>query len=98
MKYKIALTKQAVTDLRVIYEYIAFTLLEPKIAARQLERLEKAIRSLDEMPERFREFGKDPSYILIRKETRGTMEIKKYTLLQPVSFFLTGCLPARAGD
>jgi toxin ParE1/3/4 len=60
MKYKIVLTKQADTDLRYIYEYIAFTLLEPEIAVRQLERIEKGILSLDEMPERFRAFEKEP--------------------------------------
>ncbi|EOR25209.1 RelE/StbE family addiction module toxin [Clostridium sartagoforme AAU1] len=62
MKYKIVLTKQADTDLRGIYEYIAFTLLEPEIAARQLEKIEKGILSLDEMPERFRVFEKEPWY------------------------------------
>lgn len=62
MKYKIILTKQADTDLRGIYEYIAFTLLEPEIAARQLDRIEKGILSLDEMPERFKVFEKEPWY------------------------------------
>jgi toxin ParE1/3/4 len=60
MRYKIVLTQQADTDLRGIYEYIAFILLEPEIAARQLERIEKAILSLDEMPERFRVSEKEP--------------------------------------
>ena len=60
MKYKVILTKQADTDLRSIYEYIAFTLLEPETAARQLDRIEKSILSLDEMPERFRVFEKEP--------------------------------------
>jgi ABC-type multidrug transport system fused ATPase/permease subunit len=36
MKYKIVLTEQADTDLRGIYEYIAFTLLEPGITAKQI--------------------------------------------------------------
>lgn len=30
-------------DLKAIYDYIAFTLLAPDIAARQLDRIEKAI-------------------------------------------------------
>jgi toxin ParE1/3/4 len=50
------------TDLRVLYEYIAFILLEPETAAKQLERVEKAILSLDEMPERFPVFDKEPWY------------------------------------
>ena len=62
MKYKIILTEQAEADLRNIYEYIAFTLLEPGIAAGQLERIEKSILSLTEMPERFRIFAKEPWY------------------------------------
>lgn len=62
MTYKIILTKQADTDLRAIYEYIAFTLLEPETAVRQLERIEKGILSLNEMPERFRVFEKEPWY------------------------------------
>ena len=62
MKYEIILTQQAETDLRDIYEYIAFTLLEPEIASRQLDRLEKGILSLDEMPKRFRIFEKEPWY------------------------------------
>ncbi|MHC6181012.1 type II toxin-antitoxin system RelE/ParE family toxin [Clostridium sp. JNZ X4-2] len=62
MKYKITLTKQADTDLRNIYEYIAFTLIEPQTAVRQLERIEKGILSLDEMPKRFHVFEKEPWY------------------------------------
>ncbi|MEG6616503.1 type II toxin-antitoxin system RelE/ParE family toxin [Peptococcaceae bacterium 1198_IL3148] len=60
MKYKINLTEQADADLRNIYEYIAFTLLEPDIAAGQLERIEKGILGLVEMPERFCMFKKEP--------------------------------------
>lgn len=60
MKYEIILTEQADTDLRCIYEYIAFTLLEPEIAAGQLERIEKGILGLDEMPERFRMYENEP--------------------------------------
>lgn len=60
MKYNVFLTEQADTDLRSFYEYIAFTLLEPGLAAGQLERIEKGIMSLDEMPERFRVFEKEP--------------------------------------
>lgn len=60
MKYEIVLTEQADTDLRGIYEYIAFTLLEPEIAARQLERIENAILSIDELPKRYRAFEKEP--------------------------------------
>jgi len=60
MKYKINLTEQAETDLRDIYEYITYTLLEPRIAAGQLERIEKSIMSLDEMAERYCVFEREP--------------------------------------
>jgi toxin ParE1/3/4 len=60
MKFRLLLTEQADSDLRGIYEYIAFNLLEPDIATRQLERIEDAILRLDEMPNRFRLFEKEP--------------------------------------
>ena len=41
MTYRVALTEQADSDLRGIYEYIAFSLLEPENAAGQLDRLEE---------------------------------------------------------
>jgi toxin ParE1/3/4 len=46
MKFRLLLTEQADSDLRGIYEYIAFNLLEPDIATRQLERIEDAILRL----------------------------------------------------
>ncbi|GEN32107.1 plasmid stabilization system protein ParE [Cerasibacillus quisquiliarum] len=35
MKYRVVLTNQADADLRGVYEYIAFTLLESRTAARK---------------------------------------------------------------
>ena len=52
MKYQISLTHQAESDLQSIYRYIAVDLLSPQNAAGLLERLEKSIASLDQMPER----------------------------------------------
>lgn len=60
MTSKIYITEQANTDLRNIFEYIAFTLLEPEIAKEQLDRFEKSIVSLEKMPERFRLVQKEP--------------------------------------
>lgn len=40
MTYKIELTEQAELDLINLYEYLAFTLQEPKNAGGQLDRLE----------------------------------------------------------
>jgi len=60
MSYDISMTPQAQNDLRSIFEYIAFDLQSPQNAAGQLDRLEKSIDSLDEMPERFRVYDKEP--------------------------------------
>ena len=60
MKYEVLTTEQAVADLRAIFEYIAYDLLAGQNALNQLDRLEQAILSLDEMPERFRLYDKEP--------------------------------------
>lgn len=43
MIFKVVISAQAEDDLRNIFEYIAFELLSPENAAKQLERLEKQI-------------------------------------------------------
>ena len=60
MKYKLLFTKQMENDLKAIYDYIAFTLLAHDIAAGQLDRIEKAIMKLQEMPERYRLYEEEP--------------------------------------
>ena len=62
MIYVVIITKQADADLRGIYEYITFELLSPDNAAGQLERLEKRIMALEEFPEKFRPYEKEPWY------------------------------------
>ena len=59
MIFKVEVSAQAKTDMREIYEYIALTLLSPQNAKGQLDRLEKAIMSLDNMPMRYREYETD---------------------------------------
>lgn len=63
MTYSIVLTKQADSDLREIYEYIAFSLLELEYAAGQLDRLEENMLKLSEMPQRFKLYEKEPWHI-----------------------------------
>lgn len=41
MTYQVKISKQAKTDLRDIYEYIAFTLLSPENASKLMSTLEK---------------------------------------------------------
>ena len=60
MIFKIEISEQADSDLRVIFEYIAFELESPENARGQLNRLEESIMSLDQMPERFREYENEP--------------------------------------
>ena len=60
MIYEIIMTEQADADLRGIYEYIAFELLAPENAAGQLDRLENHIIGLEEFPEKYRKYEKEP--------------------------------------
>jgi toxin ParE1/3/4 len=60
MIYEVITTNQADADLRGVYEYIAFELLSPDNAAGQLDRLEEHIIGLENFPEKFRVYGKEP--------------------------------------
>ena len=58
--YEIGITRQARFDMKGIHEYIADTLMEPVIASAQYTRIETAVYSLEQMPERFRQYEKEP--------------------------------------
>ena len=58
--YEVEVSEQADSDLRGIFEYIAFELQAPENARGQLERLEEQILKLDTMPERYRKYEKEP--------------------------------------
>lgn len=58
MKYSIVLTETAQADLSAIFRYIAVDLQSVQNANAQLSRIEKAIASLDQMPERYRVYDK----------------------------------------
>ena len=60
MIYEVELSEQADSDLRGIFEYIAFELQSPENASGQLDRLEEQILSLDNMPERYRKYENEP--------------------------------------
>ena len=60
MIYDVKIADQALLDMKMIYEYIANTLMEPVIAEKQNTRIEEAVSSLDFMPERFRRYEKEP--------------------------------------
>ena len=54
-KYDVSLTSRALRDLDDIYVYIAQTLLVPETALGMVDKIEKEILSLEEMPYRFPE-------------------------------------------
>lgn len=85
MIYEIYLTEQAEADLRSIFRYIAGELMSPQPASDQLERLEQSIMKLDQLPERFRTYQKEPW------QSRGlrVMPVDNY-----VVFYLTDPDPA----
>ena len=60
MNYKVNLTQKAKYDMREIYRYIATELQSEKHAKGQFDRLEKSIFKLNEMPERFRIYDREP--------------------------------------
>ncbi|MFR1724556.1 type II toxin-antitoxin system RelE/ParE family toxin [Emergencia timonensis] len=62
MKFQIELTERADRDLRNIFLYIALDLGSSKNAEKQVNRLWTAIHSLNELPERYRRYEKEPWY------------------------------------
>lgn len=64
MRYQIFYTAGAKRDLRGIYSYIAEDLLVPDTAAGQVQRIMKEIRSLEEMPMRYRLYDDEPWHSL----------------------------------
>ena len=77
MIYEVEVSKQADSDLRGIFEYIAFELQALENASGQLERLEEQILSLDTIPERYRKYEKEPW------KTRGlrVLPVDNYVIL-----------------
>lgn len=60
MKYQVFLTEHASKDMQDIFDYIAISLESEQSAINQLDRLIKAIESLDEMPQRHHKYCKEP--------------------------------------
>ena len=96
MTYEVEVSEQADSDLRGIFEYIAFELQSPENASGQLDRLEEQILSLDTMPERYRKYEKEPSYLLLVQacecRTFGDNITDEFMI-----FFQTSLLPGSHG-
>ena len=60
MSWTIIYSDRARQDLRDIYEYIAYNLLAPETASNQTGRIMKRIRTLEEMPMRYRLYDDEP--------------------------------------
>ncbi|HWT77158.1 MAG TPA: type II toxin-antitoxin system RelE/ParE family toxin [Mobilitalea sp.] len=60
MRWNVVYSAQARSDLRSIYEYIAYDLLVPETAAGQARRIMKEIRVLNEMPMRHPVYKDEP--------------------------------------
>lgn len=60
MTYNVVISAHAEDDLRGIYEYIAFELLSPGTAAKQIERLETGICKLDIFPYKYPAYKEEP--------------------------------------
>ena len=60
MIYKVQLTDEARLDLRCIYEYIAYSLLEPMIAKNVKNRIVSGLKSLNNIPERYPIYQEEP--------------------------------------
>lgn len=60
MIFRIKITEQADSDLRGIFEYIAFDLKSMQNAKGQLSRLEDSIMKLERMPQRFCKSAQEP--------------------------------------
>lgn len=60
MNYKIVFTPNSKNDLYDIFRYIAFDLQSFENTAGQLDRLESAVKSLEQLPLRFRVYEKEP--------------------------------------
>ena len=60
MIYQVILSDAANRDLRNIFEYIFYELKAPQSASAMLDKLEKAVLSLEEMPNRHRIIEREP--------------------------------------
>ena len=60
MIYSVKISEKAESDLKKIFEYVAFELLSVQTAFNLLERLEKSILNLNQMPNRHIAYEKEP--------------------------------------
>ena len=59
-EYKVEITKEALSDMETIYEYIANKLSAPEYAIGQYSRIANAILKLSNFPEKYRVMKSEP--------------------------------------
>lgn len=77
--FHVEYSPEALDDLRAIYSYIAFHLKERETAGRQVGRIRREIRALNEMPER---------YAPVDWEPWASMGMRKLTVDHYVVYYL----------
>ena len=60
MMYSVKISEKAESDLKEIFEYVAFEFLSVQTAFDLFERLEKSILNLNQMPNRHIAYEKEP--------------------------------------
>ena len=58
-QWNVIISKEAQEDMKSIYRYIAYTLCEPVVALNLINRIDNAINSLSQMPERMPLYARD---------------------------------------
>ena len=76
-RYEVLISDKALADMESIYDYIANTLFEPVIAAKQYNRIADAILTLEQMPERIRLMDSEPE----RLKGLRPLLVDNYTVL-----------------
>jgi len=76
-EYEVLISDKANDDMEAIYTYIAETLLAPKTAADQYDKIAEAILSLEVMPKRIKLMDSEPE---CSQELRA-MLVDNYTVL-----------------
>ena len=61
-EYRVKITRRALADMGMIYDYIAHSLQAPDTAAKQYDRIADGIMSLNIFPERCKLFDSQPEH------------------------------------
>lgn len=78
-KYEVIVSDLAKNDIRDIYTYISNNLFSPKDALKIIKLIEKNIKNLDVMPERFRKYEK------YKDKNIRICRVKKYLIFYDVN-------------